>query len=285
MLSRWWAGGGSLPLDGRFPAALALWNSPWITAWIAIGYFVAAFVVDSFFAGAAFCKFVCPIGQFNFVNSLVSPLEVKVREPGVCSTCNTMECIRGGATAPGCGLELFQPRKHGNLDCTFCLDCVHVCPHQNVGILATVSGNTLWSDPIRSGIGRFTQLPDLAALVLVLVFGAFANAAGMTAPVLRWQDQLGMLVGNPSRLSVTTAYYFFAIVLLTVFAVSVTGSMSRYWGKLTDDSRAIAIRYSFALVPIGLGMWLAITVFTYSRAMTQSSPRRSASLKTMGGIC
>jgi cytochrome c oxidase assembly factor CtaG len=237
--------------------AFSLWNSPWITAWIAIGYFVAAFVVDCFFTGAAFCKFVCPIGQFNFVHSLVSPLEVKVREPGVCSTCNTKECIRGSATAPGCGLELFQPRKHGNLDCTFCLDCVHVCPHQNVGILATVPGATLWSDPIRSGIGRFTQRPDLAALVLVLAFGAFANAAGMTEPVLRWQDKLGMLVGQPSHLFVTTAYYFLAIVLLPVFAVSVAGSMSRYWGKLTDDSRAIAVRYSFALVPIGFGMWLA----------------------------
>jgi hypothetical protein len=58
-------------------------------------------------------------------------------------------------------------------------------------------------------------------------------------------------------LFVTTVYYIFAIVLLPVFAVSVAGSMSRYCGKLTDDSRAIAVRYSFALVPIGLGMWLA----------------------------
>jgi len=42
--------------------AFALWSSPWVTAWIAIGYFAAAFVVDSFFSGAAFCKYVCPIG-------------------------------------------------------------------------------------------------------------------------------------------------------------------------------------------------------------------------------
>src|SRR5262249_52593063 len=57
--------------------ALSLWDSPWWTAWIALAYFVAAFVIDGFFGGAAFCKYVCPIGQFNFVQSLVSPLEVK----------------------------------------------------------------------------------------------------------------------------------------------------------------------------------------------------------------
>src|SRR5262249_10745037 len=47
--------------------AFALWDSPWWTAWLAAGYFVAAFVVDGFFRGAAFCKYLCPIGQFNFV--------------------------------------------------------------------------------------------------------------------------------------------------------------------------------------------------------------------------
>ena len=65
------------------------------------------------------------------------------------------------------------------MDCTFCLDCIHACPHDNVGILAVPPGKALWYDPIRSGIGRFGSRPDLAALVMVLAFGAFVNAAGM----------------------------------------------------------------------------------------------------------
>src|SRR5690606_23745768 len=136
---------------------------------------------DSCFRDAAFCKYVCPIGQFNFIQSLVSPFEVKVREATVCESCRTKECIRGSATISGCGLQLYQPRKHGNLDCTYCLDCVHACPHENVGVLAVVPGRSLWSDRYRSGIGRLTQRPDLTALAIVLVFGAFANAAGMVA--------------------------------------------------------------------------------------------------------
>jgi hypothetical protein len=90
--------------------AFALWNSPWMTAWIAIAYFVAAFVVDSLFSGASFCKYVCPIGQFNFVQALVSPLEVKVREPTVCASCHTKDCIRGSEVAPGCSLHV--PVEH-----------------------------------------------------------------------------------------------------------------------------------------------------------------------------
>jgi hypothetical protein len=35
-----------------------LWASPWLTAWIVLGYFVVSFVVDAIFRGAAFCKYV-----------------------------------------------------------------------------------------------------------------------------------------------------------------------------------------------------------------------------------
>src|SRR5208337_2646627 len=145
----------------------------------ALGYFVMAFVVDVCFRGATFCKYVCPIGQFNFVQSLVSPLEVKVRDPSICVSCQTKDCIRGGDSIPGCESGLFQPPKVGNMDCTFCLDCVHACPHENVGILARVPARELWHDAFRSGVGWFGKRPDLASLIVVLVFGAFANAAGM----------------------------------------------------------------------------------------------------------
>jgi cytochrome c oxidase assembly factor CtaG len=117
--------------------ALALWDRPWWTACLALGYFVAAFVIDGLFRGASFCKYLCPIGQFNFVQSLVSPLEVKARDPAICASCRTKDCIRGRDGIPGCELHLFLPRKASNMDCTACLDCVHACPHDNVGLIAS----------------------------------------------------------------------------------------------------------------------------------------------------
>ena len=72
----------------------SLWATPWWTAWVALAYFAAAFVVDTIFRGAAFCKYVCPLGQFNFFGSLISPLEIKVRRPATCDTCRTKDCIQ-----------------------------------------------------------------------------------------------------------------------------------------------------------------------------------------------
>jgi cytochrome c oxidase assembly factor CtaG len=252
--------------------ALALWDSPWWTAWIAVGYFVAAFVIDGFFRGAAFCKYVCPIGQFNFVHSLVSPLEVTVRDPDLCTRCLTKDCIRGRDGMPGCELHLYQPRKAGNMDCTFCLDCVHVCPHDNIGMLAGLPGKDLWHDRFRSGVGRFSKRPDLAALVLVLVFGAFANAAGMVAPVLEWQGQLGSILGLQSRTLVTSLFYVFGLVVLPALTVGLSAAICRWSGQHQLSWLETATRFTYALIPLGFGMWLAHYSFHFLASLDAVTP-------------
>ena len=90
-----------------------------------LAYFVGAFSIDGLFKGAAFCKYLCPC-QFNFVNAMVSPFEVAVRDVERCTRCTTKDCIAPHGAVSGCELWLFQQTKRGNLDCTFCLDCLHV---------------------------------------------------------------------------------------------------------------------------------------------------------------
>jgi len=244
--------------------AFALWDSPWLTAWIVVGYFVAPLVVDGLFRGAPFCKYVCPIGQFNFVQSQVSPLGVAVRDPAVCEACRTKECIRGRDGVPGCELGLYLPRKAGNLDCTLCLDCIHACPHDNIAVSASPPGSEL-ADPDRprSGVGRLGRRPDLAALVVLLVFGAFANAAGMVEPVVAWQQRLSAWAGVHSPVWVVTEYYLLALVVMPALILSGAAAASRAWGRLPGRRRDVAVRFAYALVPLGFGMWLSHYCFHF----------------------
>jgi cytochrome c oxidase assembly factor CtaG/ferredoxin len=198
-----------------------LWDSPWWTAWIIVFYFVAAIVVDGIFRKASFCKYLCPIGQFHFVSSLTSPLEVRVREPEICGSCRTHDCIRGNPIQRGCELDLFQPRKSGNMDCTFCMDCIQACPHDNVGILVAPPGRDLIEDPRRSSIGSFSGRLDIAALVLVFVFAAFAIAAGMIAPVREWEEIIRQTVGaRAGALAWSGAFVLAVLVLPAVLALA-----------------------------------------------------------------
>ncbi|HVW03017.1 MAG TPA: hypothetical protein VHB77_21835 [Planctomycetaceae bacterium] len=261
--------------------AFSLWDRPLWTAWIAIGYFVGAFAIDSLFREAAFCKYVCPIGQFNFVQSLLSPFEVRVREPAACADCRTHDCLRGNERSVGCEMGLFQPRKEGNLDCTFCLDCLHACPHDNVGILATAPGAGLWSDRVRAGIGRLSQRSDLAALVLVLVFGAFANAAGMVAPVVQWEGRLSAIIG-PMWLTVGL-YSLIALVVAPAVFAGLAAVVCRWGGGLRLSVREVMCRYVYALVPIGGAMWLAHYSFHFLTSYASVVPTMQRFVRDLGG--
>ena len=139
----------------------------WLTAWIIAGYFAGALAVDGLFRGASFCKYVCPIGQFHFITSLVSPREVAVRKQRSASPAHARLHSRK-RDARGCELYLFQPKKASNLDCTFCLDCVKACPHDNVAFLPVLPAKTLTEDPYRSSIGRLSKRNDFAALACSL---------------------------------------------------------------------------------------------------------------------
>jgi cytochrome c oxidase assembly factor CtaG len=252
--------------------ALALWDRPGWTACLALGYFAAAFVIDGLFRGASFCKYLCPIGQFNFVQSLASPLEVKALDSTVCVSCRTKDCIRGRDGIPGCELGLFLPRKAGHMDCTACLDCVHACPHDNVGLVAGFPTAELWDDRQRSGVGRFGRRPDIAALIIVLVFGAFANAAGMVVPVAEAQERFAAFVGVRSPLLATTAFYLLALVALPLLAVGGAAALSRRWGRLEAGILKVATRFAYALVPLGFGMWLAHYCFHFLTSYDSAVP-------------
>ena len=242
-----------------------LWSLPAATAWLVVGYFATALVVDLTFTGAAFCKHVCPVGQFNFIASTMSPLEVRVRETSVCRSCKTVDCIKGrrDPIAPvivvqrGCELGLFQPTKVGNLECTFCLDCVHACPHDNVAIGVRVAGEELVDDRRRSVIGRLSRRPDLATLAILFTFGALLNAFAMVGPVYALEEWLASAIGATSEMPVLAIVFASGFVLIPLVLCGGAAILTRLLTGSTLTIKDIAVRYAYALVPLAFGIWLA----------------------------
>ena len=247
-----WLSVGLLALFLWAYEVFALWDRPAWTAWLAIGYFVAAFTVDSLFRDGTFCKHVCPIGQFNFVHSLLSPLEVRVRRPSVCVACQTKDCLHGRGELPGCSLDLLQPAKAGNFDCTFCLACVRACPQDNVGLLVTPPGRELWLDRSRSGVGRLGRRADLAALVVVLVFGAVANAGAMVGPVVRWQDGWQAWLGASSPWLVTSLMFLVTLGVVPLAGIGLAATLSCRWARLSVGPKELALRFRLVAGAAGI---------------------------------
>lgn len=267
-----------------------LWSSPFWTAWLILAYFLAALLVDSIFKQASFCKFVCPIGQFNFVASTLSPLEVKVRRLDVCADCETKDCIRGRKDQTetlkviqrGCELALFQPRKVGNMDCTFCLDCVHACPHDNVGIISRVPASELMTDPLRSGIGRFSARKDLSVLTAVFTFGALLNAFGMVSPVYAVQTLLARTLNINHEASILGLLFIFFLVVEPILLLGLAGWLTQKWGRSPKTLLRLITRYAYGLAPLGFSVWLAHYSFHFLTGLYTFIPVIQSALARIG---
>jgi hypothetical protein len=233
-----------------------VWNSPARTAWLLVAYVGTAFLVDTFFRGASFCKYVCPIGQFNFIGSLISPTTLQVRSQSTCNTCATRDCIRGNAQQRGCELELYLPEKRSNADCTLCMDCVKACPHDNIGIVTrSMTHDVLTTEPT-SSLGRLSRRTDVAAAAVVLVFAGFANAAAMVGPggdfLLAAGRRLPWLSTDLGSLAGVLVALLLAGGVVWLASLAARGGSSR---------REAFCRGALALVPLGMGMWAAHLLF------------------------
>jgi hypothetical protein len=121
-------------------------------------------------------------------------------------------------------------------------------------------GKELWSGEQRSSIGRFASRADLAALVLILVFGALANSAGMIAPVAALLDRAGLLF-DLQRPVIVALFLLFGIFLIPGLTVGIAGFLSRRLGKLEVPIKPFISDFAMTLVPLGFAMWLAHFVF------------------------
>lgn len=195
---------------------LNLWASPLLTAWVIVAYFAASFILEFLFDESPFCKYVCPLGTFNYVYSTGAPMRIAAKNPDVCKTCVGKECVNGSfsmqpvvrvdeipvlAASPvsgetpsqpatisktvvhdrrgvlGCGTELFVPQIKSSMDCVICLDCARACPHDNVA-LSVQRPFRAWFDP-----AAWPKRWDLITLVMLLASFGIVNAFGMTPPV------------------------------------------------------------------------------------------------------
>ena len=155
--------------------AFSLWDSPAWTAWIIARLFRGRLRHRRPLPWGSVLQICLPDRPVQFRQFAGFSVRSEGPRPEPCQSAGPTIAFAATTAQRGCELYLFQPRKVSNLDCTFCLDCVHACPHDNIGIFAVAPAATLVADPYRSSLGRLSNRLDLAALALLLVFGAFAT--------------------------------------------------------------------------------------------------------------
>ncbi|MDZ7707295.1 MAG: hypothetical protein U5J97_05260 [Trueperaceae bacterium] len=261
-----------------------LWASPWLTAWLAIAYFAGAFAVDALFPAGTFCRYVCPLGNFNFVFSSVSPTQIAATDPDVCRACEHKPCLHGRETRteradatsaeafiaadevvrpngegvfPGCETRLLVPAMTSNMDCTSCMNCVRACPYDNVSLMLRSPGRELARAPWRRRWG-----PPVLVLAVLLLFWGLLNAMAMVPPFYDVAEWLAATTGSRNE-AFLLALVFGAISLAGLALVGTAAVLADLAGGAGFAPRRAFLRWGYVFVALAFGFWAAHYLFHF----------------------
>jgi polyferredoxin len=261
-----------------------LWASPWLSAWLIVGYFGSALAIDTLFSAGTFCKYVCPLGNFNFLYSSASPTQIAAANPDVCRNCKEKPCLHGRDSYasmparetesafiplseithangkghfPGCESNLLVPTMQSNMDCTFCFNCVRACPYDNVALKVRPPGWEWFHAP---WLKRW-RLP-LMLLGVMMTFLALLNAFGMIGPSAQIAEALADWLGSRSE-ALIFSIFLLGFVLLGLALVMAVSCLADLLGGAKVRPWKAFQRWGYVSLALGFGFWCAHYLFHF----------------------
>ena len=185
---------------------LAIHRYPDYTARLLVLLFAALFATSLIFRKRAFCQLCCPAGAVLKAYARVAPLALRVRDPEVCASCTSVQCVSekkfwqrfalGSAVLhlqrqrPGCPVDIHPRQINDNSDCTLCMNCVENCCNDNL---------KLSFRPFLAEISTAVLARGEAFLLLVLLGMVSANFSKVNVPLRELlfapPEQLALLIG------------------------------------------------------------------------------------------
>ena len=231
---------------------------PPATSWMLIGLLTMAILVAFFPDQRLFCRYLCPINSYISLYSTAGRVIVRSVSPQVCTGCKEKFCLTGSIKGWGCPYGLCVGEIDRNNDCGACMECVKTCAYDNVAVYWRDTG---WDKSIAS-YGEAWQaivMFCLACLYCFINFGAWDQ-------IRNWTDVVDK-----------QHWGTFSIYALAVWVVCL-GVLPLVWYLLTKAGVALSkstviakTRFrvtTAALIPIGLGCWIAFALTTVFSMMT-----------------
>lgn len=276
----WLQRGGFLQPDGRHPRgsgrrwprrfrnlwlqnfgflSLALFSTvilttPRVSAVVLLGLLVLAWGVSAVFERRSFCRYLCPVGGFIGIYSLISPLALRVKDPEVCRSHPTKDCYKGNENGHGCPWLTYPGTLDRNAECGLCMECLRTCPLDNVSLVLRKPGVDL-----SPKIHRPPLRMDEAFKGFIMLAAALLYSTVLLGP---WGDlkMAAFEVGTLPWLTYAGGLLLLALVVLPGLYLLGSGA-----SHLLSPDKSISLRSRFlnstaGLVPLGLGAWIAFSL-------------------------
>jgi polyferredoxin/YHS domain-containing protein len=221
---------------------------PRATAWLGLAMVSMAFMSAFIFDRKSFCRYGCLVGRISGLYAMFSPIEVRVKDKGVCRSCQTHSCYSGNEQGEPCPTFQYLGTMDRNTYCISCMECLKSCEQENVALNLRPWGEDLSQ--------TFRPRQDEAYLALVLLTLTGFHGLTMTG---MWQEILQSIQYTLGT-GVVLAFTLGMMACMVAPVVIYGGLVGFSWfagGRDAVGYRDYFIRYAYALLPIALFYHLA----------------------------
>jgi polyferredoxin len=237
-----WLQAGGFLMVGLFGAVTL--TSAKVTGIVLLVIIVLALVLSLVFERRAFCNYLCPIGGFTGLYAQAGPVEVRVKDAGVCAGHAEKTCY------DACPWGQYPLALKSSANCGLCMECLRVCPKDNIAVNLRPWGSDLGS--------KTKHRLDEAFLGLVMLASVLVDSAVFLGP---W----GQLKSAAYAIGSVAWFIFAGIFLIAALGVLPGLYTAAVWvasklGTIKTSLRNALAYYSQVLVPLGLMAWIAFTI-------------------------
>ena len=217
------------------------------------GIILLAFLIGLIFEKRSFCLYVCPVSGFQGLYSQFAASEIRRMNPELCQQHQLKTCFLGNESGYACPWMLTPFDFKKNTYCGMCLECFKSCPYDNMGFFLRPPGVDLLTDTPREPRRLDEAYKAFIMLGIAMVF--FLSMQGPWG-VLKEMVRGANLKGWLTFISLHT--FFTLLVIPGVFFIFV------YLSKLFSGNKVVSLKkvfidFSYTLVPLGLGVWIAFS--------------------------
>ena len=229
--------------------SLIILTRPRVSGWLLLSFVLMGVALSLLYENRVFCRYICPVGGFIGLYSLLAPLELRVKDAQVCREHTPKDCLLGTPESYGCPWMVFPGSLTRNAYCGLCAECLKSCPKDNIALNLRPFGSDLLVAKERrldEAYKAFIMLGCalLYSLVLLGPWGWLKSWANMDS-LHHW---------------VLYALGFLAVNLLFLPGLfGLTTIAARRWAGQSAPLPRLFVDYAYTLVPLGLAGWIAFS--------------------------
>ena len=229
---------------------IILITRPIATALLFLVILVMSLLLALIYRRRVFCQYLCPVGGFLGTYSMASMTELRAVDVETCKQHKEKSCYAGGPGGWACPWKQYLGTMKRNNHCGLCTECIKSCPKDNVGVFIRPFG----ADRKLKGYDEMFNV--IIMLVVAIVF-----SITMSGPWSVIKDAANVTESRqflPFLIYVATIWILALGVFPGIFAL-VARAARRFAGSQADN-RAVILRLSYILIPVGIFAWIAFSL-------------------------